>query len=47
MTMTAILNNQLLKMATERKKLYIFVTELKLEVRLNMQSQHSYTLLLV
>ena len=34
-------------MATERKMKYIFVTELKLQVRFSMQSLHRYTLLMI
>ena len=45
MTVAAILRSRLLKMAAKRKNSYIFVTELKLQVRLSMQSLHRNTLL--
>ena len=43
MTVAAIFKCQLLKMAAERKKSYIFVTKWKLQVRFSMQSLHTYT----
>ena len=54
MTVAAIFKSRLLKMATRIKNVDIFVTELKLQVRLSkkllglsMQTLHRYTLLMI
>ena len=44
MTVAAIFKSRLLKMAAAKKKSHIFAIKLKLQVRLNMQSLHRYTL---
>ena len=46
MKVAAIFKSLLLKMAAERN-IYIFITELKLQVRSSMQLLHRYTLLMI
>ena len=47
MAVADILRSRLLKCLPKEKKYYIFVTELKFQVRLSMQSIHRNTVLLV
>ena len=47
MTMAAIFKSRLFKNGYWKKNAFIFVTELKLQVRFCMQSLHRYTLLMI